>query len=300
MSVIHKLINKIRMERKGKIGTILESNKLLDDMKLKDGDVFVINTIFEIPSFGYKYDEYYEGIFVYIKGDYEDLSVESLNSLQIYLMWYAEGEDVIQGINCYKPSITWKEIKKDVITCFKNLTDTVQQFEYAKEIRLEYLGNKGETLSEGDKGLFKIVNTWRNNHKDTSLVDETGISNIKIEKPRINIGDTYEYYDEGTELNYKIRVEVYNEDEKKETQVYRALKNIGFTERQAKVLISNYLDKLEAISLCYTISTKENEDEGKNHWNYLYDKHQPILIGLGILNAESLIKKYINHILIGM
>lgn len=285
MVEIHKSNQEKRIE------SLLKCNSLLDNMKLMDGDLFVLETKFDKEKMSsYDYNESYEGIFLYITGSYpyeEEMDIVDGLFVNIIINRCGEEEAVVRY--SIDKDITWRDIKNKVISKLVREINYIKQFEYAIDSHIEYLGNGVVYELEGREKIKNLMKRWRSSHNDVSILDMIGMENIKIEKPSIKLGDVYQYKDS---IRFSIQ-EWYNQgwrrmeegykQEGKKSKLYRALKNSGFTESQTKKLIKKHLDKLEAVKVTYNY--KDSDSCTISHIDY----DQPMLLGLGITNLKELV-----------
>lgn len=267
------------------------NNSLLDNMKLIDGDLLVVDTKFDKEKMSsYDYNESYEGIFLYITGSYPyEEEMDIVDGLFVNIIINRCGEE--EAIRKYPidKEVYWKDIKRMVINKVVNVISYTKQFEYTIDTHIEYIGNGVGYELEGREKIKNLMKRWRSTHNDVSILDMIGMENIKIEKPSIKLGDVYQYKNN---MRFKIdewcyqewrRMEEGYKQEEKESKLYRALKNSGFTESQTKELIKKHLDKLEAVKVTYNY--KDSDSCTISHIDY----DQPMLLGLGITNLKELV-----------
>lgn len=268
---------------------LIKSNSLLDNMKLIDGDLLVVDTKFDKEKMSsYDYNESYEGIFLYITGSYpyeEEMDIVDGLFVNIIIK-----EEAVVRYSIDK-DITWRDIKNKLAYKLIREISYIKQFEYAIDTQIEYLGNGVGYELEGREKIKNLMKRWRSTHNDVSTLDIIGMENIKIEKPSIKLGDVYQYKDS---IRFSIQ-EWYNQgwrrmeegykQEGKKSKLYRALKNSGFTESQTKKLIKKHSDKLDAVTVCYVY---KNKDGGSSSMSSIGDD-QPMLLGLGITNLKELV-----------
>lgn len=272
---------------------LIKSNSLLDNMKLIDGDLLVVDTKFDKNKMSsYDYNESYEGIFLYITGSYPyEEEMDIVDSLYVNIIINRCGEEETVVRYPIDKDVYWKDIKRIVISKLVREINYIKQFEYAIDSHIEYLGNGVVYELEDREKIKNIMRKWRSTHNNISTLDIVGIENIKIEKPSIKLGDVYQYKNN---MRFKIdewcyqewrRMEEGYKQEGKESKLYRALKNSGFTESQTKELIKKHSDKLEAVKIGYVYIDK---DGGSSVMSSIGDA-QPILLGLGISSLKALI-----------
>lgn len=286
MVEIHKSNQEKRIE-----AFLKSNNSLLDNMKLIDGDLLVVDTKFDKNKMSsYDYNESYEGIFLYITGSYpyeEEMDIVDGLFVNIIINRCGEEEAVVRY--SIDKDITWRDIKNKLAYKLIREISYIKQFEYAIDTQIEYLGNGVVYEVEGIKKIKNLIRKWRSSHNDISTLDIIRMENIKIEKPTIKIGDVYQYKNN---MRFKIDEWCYQEwrrwdegykEEGKKNKLYRALKNAGFTEKQTRELIKKHSDKLEAVKVTYN-----HKDSGSCTISHIGD-YQPILLGLGITNLKELI-----------
>lgn len=270
---------------------LIKSNSLLDNMKIIDGDLLVVDTKFSKEKISnYDYNESYEGIFLYITGSYPyEEEMDIVDSLYVNIIINRCGEEETVSSYHIDKDVYWRDIKNKVISKLINITNSIKQFEYAIDTHIEYLGNGVVYELEGREKIKNIMKKWRSTHNNISTLDIVGIENIKIEKSSIKIGDVYQYknnirvsIEEWCYQGWRRGEEGYKEEGKK-NKLYRALKNIGFTESQTESLIEKYSDKLEAVRIRYNY--KNDESSTISH----IGDYQPMLLGLGTTNLKELI-----------
>lgn len=274
-----------------RIEALLKCNSLLDNMKLIDGDLLVLETKFDKEKMSrYEYNESYEGIFIYITGSYPyEEERDIVDGLFVNIIINKYGEEETIGKYSIDKDVTWRDIKNKVISKLVKEISYIKQFEYVIYTHIEYLGNGAVYEYDGREKIKNLIKKWRSNHKNTSPLDIVGIENIKIETPTIKIGDIYEYKNS---IRFSIKEWCYQEwrrgdegykEEDKKLKLYRALKNSGFTESQTKELIKKHSDKMEAVRVIYVY-----KDGNSSISRYIGD-YQPMLLGLGITSLKELI-----------
>ena len=261
----------------------LKDNFLIQNMHLMDGDIFVIKTEFdkkEMLFFDYRED--LENIFVYVHGEYKSkdwYEPDVLKRLKVDILINKLGHWRSCGCEVYKKGVTWKDIKDDILNIFIGNTSLIEQFKYRVKTSFEYVGNCGKYKFLEDKHL-KLINKWLLNKDNEPLIN--GLKYYDHLAPICNlfIGDVYK------SKNITFKIEPWRDDEREETQVYRALKNAGINERDAD-LIANFLDKmkLRAVKVKY----KQRKEEGYLTENIEEGEElQPILLGFHISTMYDL------------
>lgn len=260
----------------------LEDNFLIGNMHLMDGDIFVIKTEFDKEEMLFSnYSEDLENIFVYVHGEYKSkdwYEPDVLKRLKVDVLINKLGHWRSCGCEVYKKGVTWKDIKEDILDIFIGNTSPIEQFKYRVKTSFEYVGNCGKYKFLEDKHL-KLIDKWLLNKDNEPLINSFMYYDRLAPICNLYIGDVYK------SNNITFTIESWREDEREETQVYRALKNACINERDAN-LIANFLDmKLKAVKIKY----KQRKEEGYLTENIEEGEElQPILLGFHISTMYDL------------
>lgn len=261
----------------------LQDNYLIKGMHLIDGDIFVIKTKFNKEKMLFDNYSGLENLFVYVHGEYESIDwtkSEIFKGLRVDVLMNKSGHWRSCGYIVCNRDTTWGDIESEILDIFILNIGLLEQFNYRIGTSLEYVGNCGKYKFLEDRHL-KLIHRWLLNKNNERIINGFEYYDHSLPICNLFMGDVYKYKD------IQFTIESWRNDEREETQLYRALKNMGMREDDAD-LVCLFNDKAKGIKAVKIKYKKKHEEGYLTVNNDGVEFLQPILLGFNIRTMYDL------------